>query len=74
MTAKFMYKAAHDIRPYDESILQKLALATYKSKKPSELEALWEAHDLIRDELEPENTESGTASKRPAIQRDLEPD
>jgi len=55
-TAKVMYKAAHEIRPNDESILQKLALATYKSKMPSEDEALREAHDLIRDKLDPEST------------------
>ena len=56
VAAKVMYKAAHDIRPNDHSILQKLALTTYKSKMPSEMEALGEAHDLIRDKLDPENT------------------
>lgn len=56
VTAKVMYKAAHDVRPNDESVLQKLALATYKSKMPSEAEALWEAHDLIGNKLDPENT------------------
>ncbi len=56
VTAKIMYKAVNDIRPNDESILQKLALATYKSKIPSEAEALWEAHDLIRDKLDPART------------------
>ena len=55
-TAKIMYKVAHDIRPNDESILQKLALATYKSKMPSEIDALWEAHNLIGSKLDPENT------------------
>lgn len=55
-TAKVMYKAAHDIRPNDESILQKLALATYKSKMPSETESLLEAHTLIRNKLDPEHT------------------
>lgn len=56
VTAKIMYKAVYDIRPNDESILQKLALATYKSKMPSEAESLWEAHDLIRDKLDPAHT------------------
>jgi len=56
LTAKIMYKTAHDMRPNDESIIQKLALATYKSKMPSEAEALWEAHDLIRDKLAPQVT------------------
>ena len=56
VTAKVMYKAAHDIRPNDHSILQKLALVTYKSNMPSEMEALWEAHDLMHDKLDPENT------------------
>ena len=54
--AKFMYQAAHEIRPNDESILQKLVLVTYKSEKPSIEEALWEAHNLIRDKLDPVNT------------------
>jgi hypothetical protein len=56
ITAKVMYKAAYDIRPNDESIIQRLVLATYKSKMPSEEEALWEADSLIRDKLAPENT------------------
>ncbi len=54
ITAKVMYKAAHDMRPNDESIIQRLVLATYKSKLPSEAEALWEADSLIRDKLDPE--------------------
>jgi hypothetical protein len=56
ITAKVMYNAAYDIRPNDEFIIQRLVLATYKSKMPSEEEALWEAHSLIRDKLDPENT------------------
>jgi len=56
VTAKIMYKVAHDIRPNDESVLQKLALATYKCKMPSEMDALREAHDLIDAKLDPENT------------------
>ena len=54
--AKIMYQAAHEIRPNDESILQKLALATYKSNLPSEIDALWEAHNLIGESLDPEST------------------
>jgi len=56
ITAKVMYKAAHDMRPNDESIIQRLVLATYKSKLPSEAEALWEADSLIRAKLDPERT------------------
>ena len=56
ITAKVMYKTAHDMRPNDESIVQRLVLATYKSKSPSEAEALWEADSLIRDKLDPEST------------------
>lgn len=56
ITAKVMYKAAHDMRPNDESIIQRLVLATYKSKLPSETEALWEADSLIRAKLDPERT------------------
>jgi hypothetical protein len=56
MTAKVMYKAAYDMRPNDESIIQRLVLATYKSKLPSETEALKEADSLIRDKLDPERT------------------
>ena len=54
VTAKVMYKKAHEMRPNDESILQKLVLATYKSKTPSEEEALWEACKLVREKLTPE--------------------
>lgn len=56
VTAKDLYQAAHEMRPNDESILQKLALTTYKSEMPSQVEALREAHDLIRDRLAPELT------------------
>jgi len=56
ITAKVMYKTAYDMRPNDESIIQRLVLATYKSKLPSEAEALWEADSLIRDKLDPEST------------------
>jgi len=55
-TAKVMYKAAYDMRPNDESIIQRLVLATYKSKLPSEAEALWEADSLIRAKLDPERS------------------
>jgi hypothetical protein len=56
ITAKVMYKTAYDMRPNDESIIQRLVLATYKSKLPSEADALWEADSLIRDKLDPEST------------------
>ena len=56
MTAKIMYNAAMDMRPQDESIIQKLALATYKSKHPTEEEALQEADRLIRTKLDPERS------------------
>lgn len=56
ITAKVMYKTAHDMRPNDESIMQRLVLATYKSKLPSEADALWEADSLIREKLDPERT------------------
>jgi len=56
ITAKVMYKTAYDMRPYDESIIQRLVLATYKSKLPSEAEALWESDSLIREKLDPERT------------------
>lgn len=56
MKARYMYEAAYEIRPNDESIIQRLVLATYKSKTPSEEEALWDADKLIRDKLAPENT------------------
>ena len=56
ITAKVMYKTAYDMRPNDESIIQRLVLATYKSKLPSEADALWEADSLIRNKLDPEST------------------
>lgn len=47
-TAKEMTKA-------NDFIIQRLALATYKSKKPNTLDALFRA-ELILDELEPSNS------------------
>ena len=42
-------------RPVDPSILQQFALATYKSKQPTDLDALREASAILA-ELEPETT------------------
>ena len=38
---------AHELRPNESYILQRLVLATYKSKEPSELESLMQARTLL---------------------------
>lgn len=47
MKAKLLFEAAHSIADTDVYIIQKLALATYKSKYPSNIEALFKALDII---------------------------
>ncbi|MBP2079772.1 TRAFs-binding domain-containing protein [Oceanobacillus polygoni] len=53
--AKSLLKHANTIDPNNEYILQKLALATYKSKYPSHIEALKEALEIV-ESLNPEKT------------------
>lgn len=50
--AKAWLAAVHALRPHDDTIVQKLALATYKSKAPSPEAALREALALL-DKLQP---------------------
>ena len=50
-----LMKSQSPDRPVDESILQQLALVTYKSKQPTPLDALREAC-VILSQLEPETT------------------
>lgn len=50
--AKTWLAAVHALRPHDDTIVQKLALATYKSKAPSPQAALREALTLL-DKLQP---------------------
>ena len=52
---RLLAKAENDGRPEDPSLLQKLALVTYKSKQPSEESALNEARELLVS-LEPETS------------------
>lgn len=54
--AKTLLAAARQIRPNDEYIIQRLVLATYKSKQPTEEAALRAAHDLMVEKLSPEQT------------------
>lgn len=49
------FSAANALKPDDPTIIQKLALATYKSKQPSEEEALFEANRIL-SVLDPENS------------------
>jgi tetratricopeptide (TPR) repeat protein len=49
------YKAAAEMKPDDPYILQRLALATYKSSHPSAFSALLEAHKIIQ-RLSPDTT------------------
>lgn len=56
MKAKMLFTEAHAIDNTNVYIIQKLALATYKSKQPSHVEALFQALDI----LSALNTESST--------------
>ena len=53
--AKELFLSLHAIRPRDGSVIQQLALATYKSKLPYPLTALKEAHSYLQA-LDPEST------------------
>lgn len=53
--AKSLLKHASTIDPNNEYILQKLALATYKSKYPNHIESLKEALEIV-ESLNPEKT------------------
>lgn len=46
--AKALLTHAHTMDPNNEFILQKLALATYKSKSPNHIDALNEAMDILK--------------------------
>lgn len=52
-TAKALLKKVHAIMPADPYVVQKLALATYKSKLPTPLKALEEAREIL-SELKPD--------------------
>lgn len=47
MKAKMLLEIAHSMADTDAYIIQKLALATYKSKYPSHIEALFKALDIL---------------------------
>ena len=49
------YKLANQIKPNDSFIIQQLALATYKSKQPTVIEALLNGLEII-NELQPETS------------------
>jgi tetratricopeptide (TPR) repeat protein len=42
-----LWQRARDVGPKDNFVVQQLALATYKAKKPTELEALRKARDIL---------------------------
>jgi len=48
ITAKSLLQIAHSLDQNNDFIIQKLALATYKSKHPSHLEALKEALEILK--------------------------
>lgn len=65
------FKSAHELRPNESYILQKLVLATYKSKEPSELESLLTARTLL-SKLSPEiSNDPETTGLAGAIQKRL---
>lgn len=65
------FNGALRMRPNDPYLTQQLALSTYKSKYPSEIEALFQARKII-DSLEPENSnDPETLGIAGAIQKNL---
>lgn len=65
------FESALKIRPDDPYLTQQLALSTYKSKEPSEIEALFQARKII-DLLDPENSnDPETLGIAGAIQKNL---
>jgi len=46
--AKTLFNSVHELRPADTYVLQKKALATYKSKHPDAQSALKEARDILK--------------------------
>ncbi len=54
--AKTYFSDARELSPNDKYIIQQLALCTYKSKQPTEQEALIEAKELIEKELNPDGS------------------
>src|SRR5262249_38060158 len=55
--AASLFKAVHTLRAHDDYVVQQLALATYKSKKPDPKSALLAAHALLLT-LNPATTNS----------------
>ncbi|MCC2957415.1 DUF4071 domain-containing protein [Massilia sp. IC2-477] len=65
------FAAARKLKPDDPTLIQKLALATYKSKMPSETAALFEAKEII-GALDPEHSnDPETLGLAGAIQKNL---
>ncbi len=50
-----IFSHLHEVRPNEPYIIQRMALARYKGKNPSELTALMDAHAIL-DKLSPENS------------------
>jgi tetratricopeptide (TPR) repeat protein len=67
--SKFAY--AHELRPNEPYILQRLVLATYKSKEPSELESLMQARTLLAKLFPEESNDPETTGLAGAIQKRL---
>ena len=53
--ARILLEEVRKLRPKDSFVLQQLALATYKSKQPTDIEALQNAHQILQ-ELSPETS------------------
>ena len=62
---------AHELRPNEPYILQRLVLATYKSKEPSELESLMQARTLLAQLSPADSNDPETTGLAGAIQKRL---
>jgi hypothetical protein len=56
IAARELLKLVHTMRPNDQTVIQQLALATYKSKDPDARTALKNARDVISEKLNPTTT------------------
>jgi tetratricopeptide (TPR) repeat protein len=71
IVAKARLADLHEMMPNDISVVQKLALATYKAKLPTEKEALEEARKLLEGLNPSESTDTETLGLLQAVHKTL---
>lgn len=69
--AKELFRMAHEMDTTNPYFVQRLVLATYKSKIPNEVDALWEAHKLLESLTPALSTDPETLGLAGAINKRL---